>query len=102
MWFGSLARFVDFRNRRLHAIGHFTLGDAGLDCRIETPGIFDVMQFAQVIEQPAATRVSHTLRIGQIQHRVATRAKLNTLMLSMGESRSPTTGSTAAALPCSS
>ena len=84
-----LGQIHQFRNRGLHAIGHFVLGDARLDLRIPELLRPHAVDLRHRVEHAASRGRIDSLRVRQIQHRVAARAKLDALVPRRQEAGAP-------------
>src|SRR5262249_40231272 len=87
-----LARQVgQLRHRRLHAEGHLILGDTRVDLRIADGAGGEAVQLVDAVEHAAARVRVDPRRIGEIKHRVLSRAEANALMLARQKARAPET-----------
>ena len=78
-----------FRHRRLHAIGHFILGDACGNLRITELLKLQLIELRQVVEETTPCARANPLRVRQKQHRISNRSELDSLVFRREEAAPP-------------
>ena len=86
-WF--LADVGQFGHRGLHAEGEFILSDARRDFRIAGRFVSELIEAGDVVQNAAARFGADAFGVGQIQDRIADRAKLHALILRRQEPAAP-------------
>ena len=78
-----------FRNRLLHAKGHFVLAQRCLNFRVAGDALLVVVDLRDHVEHFSPHRAAHARRVGQKQHRVAHRLKRHALVFGRQKTRTP-------------
>ncbi len=80
----DMLRFIreigQFRNRGLHAVRHFVLRNSRLDFRVTDFRETLAIEFRQFVQHPTPHLLTHAVRIGKIQYRVAIGSQADPLM----------------------
>ena len=89
---GLAAEVGGFGDGGLHPVGHFILGDAGIDLGIAGGIALKLVQFAESIQHEATTAAIHAVGILQVEYGVFVGPESNALVATGQKSAAPETG----------
>ena len=87
-----LAHVQRFGHGHLHPVRHFILADARIHFRVGGVPVVFLVQFAQIIQHPAAAGTIHSRRVVEIQNRILARAEQHALVFGRQETIAPKLG----------